>query len=45
MVKFFLDTIETLWYWYLLEMSLDKLSCGHIIFKIFPLLGEYHNFL
>jgi hypothetical protein len=37
-----LDAIETL-YWYLLGRYLDKLSCGPIIFKIFPLLGTFHQ--
>jgi hypothetical protein len=27
------------------ERSSDKLSCGPIIFKIFPLLGAFHHFL
>jgi hypothetical protein len=28
-----------------IKKYLPKLSCGHIIFKIFPLLGEFHFFL
>jgi hypothetical protein len=40
-----LDAIETLEHWYLLERYSDKLSCSPVIFKNFPLLGEFHHFL
>jgi hypothetical protein len=32
-------------HWYLLERSSVTLSYGPVIFKIFPLLGEFHHFL
>jgi hypothetical protein len=46
-VTIMLDAIETLQHLVLLlERSSDKLSCGHVIFKIFPFLGEFpHYFL
>jgi hypothetical protein len=38
-----IQVLPYMYYHYLLEGSLDKLSYGPVVFKIFPLLGEFHQ--